>query len=81
MQYKEKAGEVRARGRLGHTRLNNTMHLINKHPSGLCEHCQIKKPVVHVLFHCQKNACEQDILKREIRKLDVKEVSLTSICF
>jgi len=25
--------------RLGHSALNNTLHLIGKHPIGLCDHC------------------------------------------
>ncbi len=36
--------------RLGHTRLNNTMHLINKHPTGLCEVCDVNETVEHVIL-------------------------------
>ncbi len=38
----------------GHTRLNKMMHLINKHPSGFCKHCQMEKLVEHVILHRQK---------------------------
>ncbi len=36
---------MNTRLRLGHTRLNNTMHLINKHPTGLCEVCDVNETV------------------------------------
>ncbi len=36
---------------LGHARLNKTLHLIGKHPSGLCESCQEEESVEHVLYY------------------------------
>ncbi len=51
--------------RLGHTRLNNTMHLINKHPTRLCEVCDVNETVEHVMY-CRKYMAERNELKDEL---------------
>lgn len=45
---------VTPRLRLGHTGLNKTVHLIEKHPSGLCECGLVEETVERVICHCQK---------------------------
>lgn len=40
--------------RMGHTGLNKTLHLIGKHPTGLCDHCQEEESVEHILCTSQK---------------------------
>ncbi len=40
--------------RLGHTGLNNTMFLLKKHPSGLCDCGMEDESVEHVICHCIK---------------------------
>ncbi len=40
-----KEENIISRLRLGHARLNKTLHLIGKHPSGLCESCQEEESV------------------------------------
>ncbi len=49
MKYNEKSVRITKRSikeeniltrlRVGHTMLNKTLKIINKHPAGLCEHC------------------------------------------
>ncbi len=60
---------------LGHARLNKTLHLIGKHPSGLCESCQEEESVEHVLCHCQKYITEREIFRRTPHEiLDAKQI-------
>lgn len=56
-----------SRLRLGHTRLNKTLQLIGKHPTGLCEYCQEEESVEHVLCHCRKYNTEREILRRTLQ--------------
>ena len=43
--------QILIRLRLGHSALNKTMNLIGKHPTGLCEGCQVEETVEHVLMN------------------------------
>ncbi len=54
-----KEENIISRLRQGHTRLNKTLHLIGKHPTGLCECGQEEESVEHVLCHCQKYITER----------------------
>ncbi len=65
--------------RMGHTGLNKTLHLIGKHPSGVCDHCQEEESVEHILCHCQKYIAEREILKKGIRKQSSLEISVKDI--
>ncbi len=40
---------ILTRLRVGHTMLNKTLKIINKHPAGLCEHCVVEEPAEHVI--------------------------------
>ncbi|XP_037531102.1 uncharacterized protein LOC119408373 [Nematolebias whitei] len=40
--------------RFGHTSLNNTLHNIQKHDTGQCEHCGQEETIEHVILVCQK---------------------------
>ncbi len=44
--------------------LNKTLKIINKHPTGLCEHCGLEVSVEHVICVCQKYTHEREIMKR-----------------
>lgn len=54
--------------RMGHSGLNKTLHLIGKHPTGLCDHCQEEESVEHILCHCPKYITEREILKEEAKE-------------
>ncbi len=45
--------------------LNKTLKIINKHPTGLCEHCGVEEPVEHVICVCQN---EQKIMKNNLER-------------
>lgn len=52
MNSKEQS--IISRLRMGHTGLNSTLHLIGKHPTGLCG-CRVERETVeHVLCNCIK---------------------------
>lgn len=82
-----KEENVISRLRLGHTRLNSTLHLMGKHPTALCECGQGIETVEHVLIHCQKYATEREIFRRTSQQIEIKQIlsqtgnyNLTLIC-
>ncbi len=40
--------------RKGHNKLNSTLYIIGKYPTGFCDQCQIPETVEHVLINCLK---------------------------
>lgn len=69
-----KEENVISRLRLGHTRLNSTLHLMGKHPTALCECGQGIETVEHVLIHCQKYATEREIFRRTSQQIEIKQI-------
>ncbi len=45
---------ILTRLRVGHTMLNKTLKIINKHPTGLCEHCGVEESVERVILCLSK---------------------------
>jgi len=41
--------------KLGKCCLNSYLHRINRHPTGLCQHCNIPETVEHFLLHCPQS--------------------------
>ncbi|XP_041928461.1 uncharacterized protein LOC121693224 [Alosa sapidissima] len=54
------------RMRIGHTGLNNSLHVVNKHPTGKCEFCGMREDVDHVLLKCLRFSRQREKLKREV---------------
>ncbi len=50
--------------------------VLQKHPTGLCEHCGEEESVEHVICVCQKYTNEREIMKNELRKMGVDELKL-----
>ncbi len=42
---------ILTRLRVGQTMLDKTLKIINKHPTGLCEHCGVEESVEHIHLH------------------------------
>ena len=64
--------------RIGHSKLNSTLFIIGKHPTGNCQ-CEEKEAVSHVLTECRKYETERrnmlNALQRKWRiELDVKDI-------
>ncbi len=59
---------VISRLRLGHTGLNSTLHIIGKHPTGLCDWCGVKETVEHVIIQCKGYMVERSKLIVELQK-------------
>ncbi len=70
---------VISRLRLGHTGLNKTMHLIGKHPSGLCECGLVEETVEYVICYCQKYKIQREKLRKELKKCGVGVLNLNSL--
>ena len=46
--------------RIGHSNLSKTLHIIGKHLTVLCEHCQVVAEIVeHILVNSRKYTSEK----------------------
>ncbi len=70
---------VISRLRLGHTGLNSTLHIIGKHPTGLCDWCGVKETVEHVIIQCKGYMVERSKLIVELQKNGEQQVTLKEI--
>ena len=64
--------------RVGHTGLNASLHLVGRHPNGLCGYCGEMESVEHVLLHCRRPVFRlaRDVLKREFMSLTGRDISV-----
>ncbi len=47
---KRKEQVIINRLRIGHCKLNKTLHVMGKHPTGLCDECQEEETIKHILY-------------------------------
>jgi len=66
------------RFRMLQTRLNHGLYKINKHPSGLCDHCGVSQDCKHFIFKCKITEGLRKVLiqwvHRELREGKYEEV-------
>ena len=67
MPYKIEWAQL-TRLRIGHANLNSTLHIIGKHPTGLCERCQELETVEHVLISCKRYTPERRAMVEGMRR-------------
>ena len=67
-----------SRLRIGHSRLNNTLSIIGKHPTGRCS-CGERETVEHVMVECHGYDREREELYIGLQKARVGEKNLQSI--
>lgn len=53
---------IMTRLRIGHNKLNSTLHTMGKHPAEFCDQCHIHETVEHLLINC---------LKYELQRMDM----------
>ena len=53
--------------RIGHTGINKTLHIIGKHPTGRCIHCDQHESVQHVLLDCRGYEMERKKLRLALK--------------
>jgi len=71
--------EMFSRIRLGHTRLNSSLHTIGKHPTGNCEICNQSETVEHALFECTKYSNQRLALRNGLEKVGIKQMEISNI--
>ena len=71
--------QILIRLRLGHSALNKTKGLIGKHPTGLCEGCQVEETVEHVLMYCSDYEIERESMKNQLRELGMQVYTLENV--
>lgn len=70
---------VMTRLRIGHSNLNETLHIIGKHPTGLCEFCQAPETVEHVLVKCRKYSVERKEMMEGMERAGLTGAGLKDI--
>ena len=55
------------------------MHLIGKHPNGMCDKCGVRETVEHVIIDCSKYGEERKTLMGEMQKEGDQLVALEDI--
>ena len=70
-----------SRLRIGHTKLNASLHLIGRHVNGLCRFCQESETVEHVLVRCRRPVVRlaREVLKRELGTISGRALSVESL--
>ena len=56
----------------GHSWLNYHSHRIGKHPTDLCEVCEVPESVQHFLFQCPNYSYFRTVLKNGIESMGLK---------
>ncbi|XP_026126102.1 uncharacterized protein LOC113107658 isoform X1 [Carassius auratus] len=65
--------------RTGHSNLNQTLHIIGKHDTGLCDVCSVQETVEHVMQKCKTYELQRRILKEELQEVGCQEFNITSM--
>ena len=68
-----------SRLRIGHSRLNGTLFILGKHPTGQCNVCEVMETVEHVLLSCRKYSRERGVMFAGLRKLGLGEIKITDV--
>lgn len=61
--------------RIGHSILNFTLHITGKHPTSLCEHCQVGQIMEHYACYCRRYTVSQ----RKDTWEEIKRLGLTGL--
>ncbi|KAJ7998456.1 hypothetical protein DPEC_G00205130 [Dallia pectoralis] len=72
-------GTIYTRLRIGHCRLNGSLHRIGKHPTGMCEYCENEETVEHVLLHCRHYVRERECMRESLRECGILEITLVNL--
>ncbi len=62
---------IMTRLRIGHNKLNSTLHIMGKHPTGFCDQCQIPETVEHVLINCSKYELQRMDMIKDMEKIEL----------
>lgn len=65
--------------RIGHNKLNSTLHIMGKHPTGFCDQCQIPETVEHVLINCSKYGLQRVDMIKDMGKIGLTGRGVKSI--
>ncbi len=63
----------------GHIGLNSTLHMIGKHPTGLCDWCGVRETVEHVLIQCNGYTEERSKPTDELQNNGEQHLTLKEI--
>ncbi len=54
-----------------HCKLNKTLHVMGKHPTGLCDECQEEETIKHIFISCKKYIQERQEFKYQLREIGI----------
>ena len=69
---------IMSRIRIGHCKLNNTLKIMGKHPTGQCS-CGERETVEHVIVACPRYGREKERMKIELQKTGIRECNFKNI--
>ena len=70
---------VITRLRIGHCKLNGTLRMLGKHPTGQCDECQEEETVSHIFMSCRKCIKERQELKYSLQEIGIGQYNVKSI--
>jgi len=65
--------------RIGHSKLNGTLCILGKHPTGLCDECQEEETVSHIFMSCRKFTQERQELKHNLQEIVIGQYNVKNI--
>ncbi len=65
--------------RIGHNKLNSTHHIMEKHPAGFCDQCQIPETVEHVLTNSSKYELQRMDMIKDMEKIGLTRCGVKNI--
>lgn len=77
--YGRRQATVLTRLRLGHTMLNASLYLIQRHATGCCRHCQKSETVEHVLLSCKTYTAHRDNFFNTLKEIGHVDCSLKGL--
>jgi len=76
MSNRRKEQIMITRLRIGHSKLNVTLCILGKHPTGLCNECHEEETVSHILMSCRKFTQERQELKHNLQEIGIGQYSV-----
>ncbi len=65
--------------RIGHCKLNKSLHVMGKHPTGLCDECQEEETIKHIFISCKKYIQERQEFKYQLQEIGIVEYNVKNI--
>ncbi len=76
---KRKEQVIINRLRIGHYKLNKTLHVMGNHPTGLCDDCQEEETIKLIFISYKTYIQERQEFKNQLREICIVEYNVKNI--